>query len=159
MDPVRNKRIKKSSNSESQSSPVRIFNGVDKTMILKPRQSEKTYAMSQTGVYVFDVPKEVNKLQIASAVAAQFDVTVTKVRISILKGKDARSIRIGERGRSNVSGMRSNVKKAFVTLKDGDSIPVFAALDEQNAKIEAAEAKAEKKAKKSSTSAQTKGDK
>ena len=121
---------------------------MDKTMVLKPRQSEKTYALSQTGVYVFDVPKHVNKLQISKAVQAQFNVTVEVVRISILKGKNARSIRIGERSRSNVSGLRTNVKKAYVTLKDGDSIPVFAALDEQNAKIEAAEAKAEKKAKK-----------
>lgn len=122
---------------------------MDKFMTLKPRQSEKTYALSQTGVYVFDVPKTANKLQVADAIKAQFDVTVTNVRISILKGKQARSIRIGGKSRANVSGMRSDVKKAYITLKDGDTIPVFAALDEQNEKIAKAEEKATKKAKKS----------
>lgn len=117
-------------------------------MTLKPRQSEKTYALSQTGVYVFDVPKTANKLQVADAVSAQFDVTVTNVRISILKGKNARSIRIGGKSRANVSGMRSDVKKAYITLKDGDSIPVFAALDEQQEKLAKAEEKVAKKAKK-----------
>jgi large subunit ribosomal protein L23 len=121
---------------------------MDKSMTLKPRQSEKTYALSQTGVYVFDVPKTANKMQVADAVKAQFDVTVVTVRIVIAKGKPARSIRIGSRSRSNVSGMRSDVKKAYVTLKDGDSIPVFAALDEQQEKIAKAEEKAAKKAKK-----------
>ncbi len=121
---------------------------MDKFMTLKPRQSEKTYALSQTGVYVFDVPKTANKLQVADAVSAQFDVTVTNVRISILKGKNARSIRIGGKSRANVSGMRSDVKKAYITLKDGDSIPVFAALDEQQEKLAKAEEKVAKKAKK-----------
>lgn len=124
---------------------------MDKAMPLKPRMSEKSYALSQVhNTYVFDVPKPANKLQIEKAVEKQFDVTVKTVRIIILKGKEARSIRIGSRARTNVSGMRSDVKKAYVTLKEGDSIPVFAALDEQQAKIEKAEAKAEKKAKKAS---------
>lgn len=121
---------------------------MDKSMILKPRMSEKSYALSQTGVYVFDVPSDANKLQVEKAVQAQFEVSVTNVRISILKGKQARSIRIGARSRSNVSGKRSNVKKAYVTLKDGESIPVFAALDEQQAKAEKIEEKLEKKAQK-----------
>ena len=122
---------------------------MDKTMALKPRMSEKSYALSQTNnTYVFDVPITANKLQVEKAVEKQFDVTVKTVRISILKGKDARSIRIGSRTRSNVSGLRKNVKKAYVTLVEGSTIPVFAALDEQQEKIEKAEAKAEKKAKK-----------
>ena len=122
---------------------------MSKTLALKPRMSEKAYALSTAlNTYVFDVPKTSNKLEVAKAVEAQFSVSVSNVRIIISKGKKARSIRIGGKARANVIGQRSDVKKAYVTLKDGDSIPVFAALDEQNAKIEKAEAKAEKKAAK-----------
>ncbi len=120
---------------------------MSKTIALKPRMSEKTYALSLArNVYVFDVPLNVNKLQVAAAVEAQFGVSVTNVRIIIAKGKVARSIRIGARARANVSGKRNDVKKAYVTLKDGDSIAVFAALDEQAAPAEPK--KAEKKAAK-----------
>lgn len=124
---------------------------MSKSLILKPRMSEKTYALSQSNnVFVFDVPTSVNKLQIADAVKAQFDVTVNSVRIIVSKGKKARSIRIGG-ARKAVMGKRVDVKKAYVTLKEGDSIPVFAALDEQAAKeakdAEKAAKKADKKAK------------
>lgn len=102
-----------------------------KTMTLKPRMSEKSYAMSQTGVYVFDVPLTTNKIEVARAVEAQFGVSVTNVKMLINKGKVARSIRLGAKARANVTGVRKDIKKAYVTLKDGDSIPVFAALDEQ----------------------------
>lgn len=124
---------------------------MSKSIALKPRMSEKTYALSQAfNVFVFDVPMTVNKDQIKKAVEAQFEVTVTDVRVIIVKGKVARSIRIGARTRANVSGKRADKKKAYVTLKDGDSIPVFAAIDEQVKAEEKVAEKVAKKAKKES---------
>lgn len=118
---------------------------MSKTLTLKPRMSEKTYASSvATNTFVFVVPKSTNKIEVADAVAEQFAVTVTNVRTVVVKGKKARSIRLGKY-RKNVMGKRPDYKKAFVTLKDGDSIPVFAAVEEANA----AEAKAAEKAEKS----------
>lgn len=115
-----------------------------KYLALKPRMSEKTYASSQaTNTYVFNVSKTANKLQISAAVAEQFKVTVIKVRTAVYKGKRARSIRLGKY-RKNVLGRRSDFKKAFVTLKEGDTLPIFAAIE----KAEADEAKAAEKAKK-----------
>ena len=121
-------------------------------MTLKPRMSEKSYALSATGVYVFDVPMSTNKIEVARAIEAQFNVTVSSVKVMVIKGKEARSIRLGARVRTNHSGKRSDFKKAYVTLKEGDSIPVFAALDEQAEKeqkraevIAKATEKAEKK--------------
>jgi large subunit ribosomal protein L23 len=132
---------------------------MDKTIALKPRMSEKSYALSQlTNTYVFDVPSSVNKMQIEKAVEKQFDVQVKTVRISILKGKEARSIRIGARTRSNVAGKRNNVKKAYVTLVEGNSIPVFAALDEQQEKLEKAEAKMAKAEAKTQSKEKTEKD-
>lgn len=125
------------------------------SMILKPRMSEKTYALSSNGVYVFDVPTDVNKSQIATAVASQFEVTVEDVRVLVAKGKEARSIRLGGI-RRQIYGRRPNVKKAYVTLKKGDEIPIFAEVEKAEEEERKAEEKAAKKAAKESAKATTK---
>ena len=113
---------------------------MDKTMVLKPRVSEKAYAQSQTGgVYVFMVPKSASKIAIASAVAAQFDVTVKTVNTLVSKGKAKRTVRKGGRP---VPGRTSDFKKAYVTLKEGDTISIFKAEEDEKP------AKAAKKEKK-----------
>ena len=118
------------------------------TLTLKPRMTEKTYAQSNTRVYVFDVPLSANKSQIIAAVQEQFKVTVEDARMLIAKGKVKRSIRIGGGGGRPVYGKRVDIKKAYVTVKEGDTIPIFAAIEEQEkAEAKAAE-KAAKKAKK-----------
>lgn len=118
------------------------------TMPLKPRMSEKSYAQSHSdNTYTFDVPVDANKVEIARAVEAQFKVSVTNVRISVLKGKSARSIRIGGM-RKAVVGKRPDVKKAYVVVKEGDSIPIFASVDEAAKKQEKLEKKLSKKTKK-----------
>jgi ribosomal protein L23 len=117
---------------------------MEKNMILRPRLSEKTYGLSQAlRTYVIEVPKGVSKQEIARAVAAQFDVTVTKVNVANSVGKSKRTLRKGGRP---VMGQRSNKRRAYVTLKDGDSLPVFAALESTEEPAE--EAKADKKSKK-----------
>lgn len=130
---------------------------MSKTMILRPRMSEKTYAESQAAVYVFVVPKEANKHSVARAVEAQFEVTVTNVNILNQKGKAKRTISRG--GRRVANGSQSDFKKAYVTLAEGQSLPIFEAVEEAEAKeekltqqmgkvAEKAEKKAEKEAKK-----------
>jgi len=109
----------------------------DKTLNLQPRMSEKAYGVSQTrNTYVFDVPKAANKHSVARAVAAQFEVTVENVNVTNIKGKAKRTVRKGGRA---AHGRQSDFKKAYVTLKQGDSLPIFAG-------VEAAEAKSEKTA-------------
>ena len=101
----------------------------EKTITLYPRISEKAYALSEThNTYVVNVPGDANKLSIAGAVRVQFGVTVTNVRIVNVKGKVKRTVRKGGRP---VMGQRSDVKKAYVTLKEGDSLPFFADLKEE----------------------------
>lgn len=102
---------------------------MSKTMILKPRISEKAYGLAQTrNVYVFQVPTDVGKLEVAQAISAQFDVSVLDVNIMNVKGKVKRSVRKG--GRATL-GKRSDFKKAYVTVKAGDIIPIYAAEDEK----------------------------
>ena len=114
---------------------------------LKPRLSEKSYAQSQVlRTYVFDVPAEANRQTVAAAVTEQFEVEVIKVNIANAKGKNKRTF-INRRGKF-VRGTRSDVKKAYVTLKEGDKLPIFAQEEEEEAKAAKAEEKAAKKAAK-----------
>jgi large subunit ribosomal protein L23 len=126
---------------------------MDKTIILKPRMSEKAYGLSQTtNTFVFDVPAGLNKHNVARAVSAQYEVTVAKVNVVNVKGKSKRTVR--KNGRA-ANGKQNDVRKAYVTLAAGQSLPIFAAIEEETAKAEktqeaAAKAmeKAEKKGKK-----------
>ena len=93
---------------------------------LKPRMSEKAYQQSDLNqTYVFVVPVSVNKAQVKEAVEAKYNVSVVDVNVVIQNGKKARSIRLGNRKARPIIGMRSDIKKAYVRLKDGDSIKIF----------------------------------
>lgn len=93
-------------------------------MILRPVVSEKAFTIAEeNGVYSFFVPKKAKKLEIAKAIAAQFDVSVAGVRTVSVKGKPKNVV--AKKGRYSVRGKRADQKKAYVTLKDGDSISLF----------------------------------
>lgn len=98
------------------------------TLALRPRMSEKAYASSQElNTYVFVVPTTANKAAVTAAVTEQFKVTVEDVRIAIVKGKSKKSYK---KRNKPVIGHRANMKKAYVRLKAGDSIPIFEAMEE-----------------------------
>lgn len=93
---------------------------------LKPRMSEKAYQQSLLNrTYVFVVPTSANKIQVKEAVESQFNVTVEDVNIVVQNGKKARSIRLGNRKARPITGSRSDIKKAYVRIKDGDTIKIF----------------------------------
>ena len=95
---------------------------------LKPKISEKTYAQSEaTNTYAFEVPKSANKHDIARAITSQYEVTVKKIRIATIPGKTKRSVRKG--GRRVLKGSRSDVRKAYVTLAEGNTLPIFSAIE------------------------------
>lgn len=119
-----------------------------KDVMLIPRISEKAYAMSQApGIktYIFEVPVDANKHTIARAISAQYDVVVEGVRTIKVKGKVKQSYRKGARPQV---GVRSDIKKAYVTLREGDTLPLFVEEAEAEAKAAKEAEKAEKKAKK-----------
>lgn len=119
---------------------------MDKQMPLKPRISEKTYMLSETrNVYVMDVPGNANKDTVAKAVTAQFGVAVDTVNMIVVKGKTTRTVRKGGRA---IAGRRSDYKKAYVALKEGESLPFFAEVTETPTEDAKADKKADKKAKK-----------
>lgn len=116
---------------------------MSKTVVLKPRLSEKSYSLSTAhNTYVFSVGRELNKHQVAQAVSEQFQVTVEGVRMANIKGKVKQSYR---KGRRPVTGKRSDIKKAYVTLKSGDHIPIFAAEEAEQKPGKAKKTEGEKK--------------
>jgi large subunit ribosomal protein L23 len=96
-------------------------------IVIKPRMSEKTYAISASGVYVFDVPVSANKNDVANAVSSAYNVKVSSVRIVVNKGKAKRFYRAGK----FENGVRNDLKKAYVSLADGAKLPIFEAVEEQ----------------------------
>ena len=101
---------------------------MSKDVVLKPRLSEKAYGLSESlNTYVFDVPADANKHRIAAAIAAQYEVSVTNVRITNIAGKAKRAYKKRTRG---LEVKRNDVRKAYVTLKEGDKLPIFAAVEE-----------------------------
>ena len=89
-------------------------------VIRKPIITEKATTASETGAVVFEVAIDSNKPQIKEAVEALFGVKVKAVNTTITKGKTKRF-----RG---MMGRRKDVKKAYVTLEDGNTIDVSTGL-------------------------------
>ena len=89
-------------------------------IIRKPLVTEKSTMASENGAVVFEVSIDSNKPQIKEAVEALFGVKVKAVNTSITKGKQKRF--------KGVLGRRIDVKKAFVTLEDGNTIDVTTGL-------------------------------
>ena len=85
-------------------------------VVLSPVITEKSTLLSEHNAVVFRVAKDASKPAIKAAVEALFDVSVTKVNTLVAKGKTKRW-----KGKAYT---RSDVKKAVVTLKEGDSIDV-----------------------------------
>ena len=88
--------------------------------ILAPVITEKATILSEQNKVVFRVADDASKDEIAAAVEALFNVKVTKVNTLNVKGKTKRF-----RGRL---GRRNDVKKAIVTLAEGQSIDVTTGL-------------------------------
>ena len=89
-------------------------------VVVAPVITEKATLLSEQNKVVFQVAGDASKDEIAAAVEALFKVNVTKVNTLNVKGKTKRF-----RG---ILGRRSDVKKAVVTLAEGQSIDITTGL-------------------------------
>src|SRR5918997_7129008 len=85
-------------------------------VVLSPHITEKSTLLSEQNAVVFKVAQDATKPQIKAAVEALFGVDVTGVNTIVQKGKTKRW-----KGRPYT---RSDMKKAIVTLAEGQSIDV-----------------------------------
>jgi len=89
-------------------------------VIVSPAVTEKSTMASEQNQVVFNVAKKASKPEIKAAVEALFGVKVTAVNTLVRKGKV-------KRFRGTI-GRQSDVKKAVVTLADGQSIDIATGL-------------------------------
>jgi large subunit ribosomal protein L23 len=129
---------------------------MSKATVLRPRLSEKTYGLAEKRVYVVEVPTDANKHTVARAIEAQFEVKVTKVNILNVAGKQKRTFSITGKRVRNSNGRRSDIKKAYVTLAEGNSLPFFAAVEEEQEKEQSSQEKFDKAAAKQASKAENK---
>jgi large subunit ribosomal protein L23 len=85
-------------------------------VILSPHITEKSTLLSEHNAVVFKVAGEATKPQIKAAVEALFNVNVLGVNTIVQKGKSKRW--------KGTPYKRSDVKKAVVTLAEGQTIDV-----------------------------------
>ena len=125
--------------------------------MITPRATEKAYVAQSQNTYVFFVPKAATKQAIAKAIAEEFKVTVTDVRTANRKGKATRF----SRGKHAYPGItyRQDHKVAYITVKEGDKIPVFEEVKADDKKAEKTDAKTDKKAEKEAEKAAKKAEK
>ena len=91
-------------------------------VLLAPHVSEKaTMATETSNTVVFKVLKDASKAEIKAAVEKLFEVEVNSVRTVVCKGKTKRH------GQS--FGKRSDWKKAYVMLKEGQDIDFVGATE------------------------------
>lgn len=89
-------------------------------LILAPIITEKATLASESNKVIFRVRKDATKLEIKAAVERLFDVKVESVNTLVRKGK-----RKTFRG---IRGVQSDMKKAVVTLAEGQTIDVTTGL-------------------------------
>lgn len=88
--------------------------------VLSPIITEKSTILAENNQVIFEVPLSASKTEIKEAIEALFSVSVTAVNTIRVKGKTKRF-----RG---IKGRRKDIKKAIVTLKDGDHIDIATGL-------------------------------
>ncbi len=89
-------------------------------VIRRPVITEKATMASENGAVVFEVDISSNKPAIKEAVEQLFGVKVKAVNTVVTKGKQKRF--------KGIKGRRADVKKAYVTLEEGNTIDVTTGL-------------------------------
>lgn len=94
------------------------MNLANQEVVKRPLITEKAERNREAArQYAFEVHRDATKIQVKQAVEKLFNVHVLAVRTAIARGKTKR---VGK----NI-GRRPNWKKAFVTLKEGETIALF----------------------------------
>lgn len=86
-------------------------------ILVSPRITEKSYLLSEKRQYVFRVALSAKKNEVKQAVEEAYGVRVESVNTSSIPPK--------RRVFGRIIGKKGRVKKAVVTLSEGDVIPMF----------------------------------
>ncbi|HNZ77428.1 MAG TPA: 50S ribosomal protein L23 [Bacilli bacterium] len=86
-------------------------------IIVRPLITEKSTKLVETRKYTFEVMQGVNKIEVKKAVEEIFKVNVIQVNMINVRKKERR---VGK-----YEGFRPAVRKAIVTLAEGQTLDVF----------------------------------
>lgn len=91
-------------------------------IIIKPLITEKTDKLGKSNRYTFKVAKGANKLEIKKAIEGLYNVKVEDVNTAVLPGK----LKVRNTKTGATKGIRPAYKKAFITLKEGEVLDIYA---------------------------------
>lgn len=101
------------------------------SILKRPLITEKAMNLSAEGIdkkqYVFEVDPAANKIQIKKAVEDMFEVKVLSVRTTRIKGK----VKTRMTRRGMMRGKTRTIKKAYLTLKEGDTIELVSGVNNE----------------------------
>lgn len=115
--PAKAEKPAKASKEKKEKSKLKAAGVSDASLydvIVRPIVTEKSTMLLEHNTYLFMVSGDSTKPRIKQAVEEVFGVSVLRVNTLNLKGKTKRF--------RNIAGRRSDIKKAMVTLKQGQSI-------------------------------------
>ncbi len=103
--------------SPTKSGSVKLKANESYRILVRPLITEKATNLSAENKYVFVVSEGANKISVARAIKALYNVTPLKVNMSNVSGKKV--------ARGRVKGRRSDWRKAIVTLAKGEAIKIY----------------------------------
>lgn len=117
----RKKETPKENRSKAQPKEHAVLAGASRNLasvLIKPRITEKGVGASEKNVYTFLVHSRATKHDVRDAIKVAFNVTPVKVNIVNKTPRKSVSRRLGR------TVAEKGMKKAYVYLKDGDSISI-----------------------------------
>lgn len=94
-------------------------------VLRKPLLTEKASGLAEKNVYTFEVSPDANKIEVAAAIKALFNVDVKSVRTMWMPIR--RKSQFTKKG--VLSGVKSRRKKAIIELKNGQTLDLFTPMD------------------------------
>ena len=107
-------KVEKKAAAKPTASMPRMLSVSAARVIVRPHITEKSGALSQSGVYTFEVTKGSSSREIAEAIEVMYKVVPTGVSVLPIKSK--------KRNLRGIPGKTASGKKAYVYLKKGDTI-------------------------------------
>ncbi len=110
---------KKAVVSKKRKATEPVVSSVAYRILTKPRITEKAHTVLGLNKYIFQVSSDATKVLIKKSVEEVYGVSVIAVNTVTIPAK--------KRNFGKSGGYKSSMKKAIVTLKEGDSIELFQA--------------------------------
>lgn len=110
---------KKAAVSKKRKDSTLLVDPIAYRVLKKPRITEKAHSALGLNKYIFQISADATKVLVKKSIEEVYHVTVVSVNTITIPAK--------KRNFGRSSGYKSSIRKAIVTLKEGDSIELFQA--------------------------------